>query len=84
MFISIDITTILGVGVVIIRYKANLSSAKLDWTSQLELSLAITYPTHHHPQDSSDFNWNKHCKATGSSEGLIGFFGGSIEVEWGV
>ena len=40
MFISIEITTILGVGVVIIRYKANLSSAKLDWTSQLELSLA--------------------------------------------
>ena len=26
---------------VIIRNKANLSSAELDWTSQLELSLAI-------------------------------------------
>ena len=34
-------------------------------------------------QDCSDFDWNKHCKATGSSEGLIGCFLGSFEVPTG-
>ena len=58
MFISINITTILGVGVVIIRYKLGLSCAKLSssWLVQSSLAelrfalyLIITTPTHPHP-----------------------------------
>ena len=66
---------------------AKLSSSWLVQSSSAELRFALyliitTHPPP--PQNSSDFYGNKHSKATGSSEGLIGCFGGSFEVEWGV
>ena len=49
--------------------------AQFQLASSAELRFALYLIITTHPQDISDFYRNKHCDATGSSEGLIGCFG---------